>query len=267
VSLVKIRVKHVGDMWVDPHDHAVGQRLTARGEREPGFMWILRHETHGLALDIGANIGYCSLTMAQRCDKVIAYEPDPRSWRTLNRNIQGNGKIVALPYALGAKDETRRFLRATRANLSRVTDIEANATVDVRTLDALHRPGTVDFIKMDIEGGEVSVIQGGRKLLSESPRIQLAMELHPERYNEQLNMRDELDWLLLNGFRFKCVENAKDKMCRFTDLGYTPMQTFGKYPRAIFDKFPDDSTLLRWCTEMPLDGKKVIRSILMERRI
>lgn len=260
--LIRKKIKHAGWMWLDPEDHGVGQRLNAQGYREPGFMWMLRTEARGAALDIGANIGYCTLTMARRCESVTAYEPDPRTNAVLLKNVDPIPNVYPYTHALSDVDGEWFLEQAERPNLSRL-NLQGGLPVMVSKLDTLYPGGGPTFIKMDIEGGEVGVIHGGKELLSKSPKMKIAMELHPERYGPNNDMAAKLDWLLSVGYRFKYVENAKGKLHEFTRLGYRPYRTFPNTDRAIFKDLPETRLLVKWCTEMPADGKKVVRSILL----
>ena len=60
--------------------------LWGDGYHEPAFMWLLRKEAKGdIALDIGANIGYSTLSLCKNMKKVIAIEPDDRSRKILKK--------------------------------------------------------------------------------------------------------------------------------------------------------------------------------------
>lgn len=262
MTLIRKKVKHAGWIWLDPNDHGVGQRLNAQGYREPGFMWMLEHEARGVAVDVGANIGYCTLTMARRCKLVMAYEPDARSYLVLARNVGHLPNVATTAAAFGNSNGKIRFVQAERPNLSRVAT-EGTTEVKVLRLDTVFGPGDVNFIKMDVEGGEVGVIQGGRCLFAESPKMKIAMELHPDRYGPENDMLAEFRWLIDAGYRFRYVENAKEKVSEFTSLGLKPCKRFSHTDRAIFRDVPETETLLRWCTEMPDDARKVVRSVLL----
>jgi FkbM family methyltransferase len=246
-------------MWVDKADHGVGQRLYAQGFREPGFMWVLRHEAEGVVFDIGANIGYCTLQMLPHCEHVVAFEPDGRTRKFLEMNASGK-PVTICPYAVWDKPGPVELIQQVRPNLSRVvTGVGVKAVI----LDTFFPDDTtLRLVKMDIEGGEVRAIQGGHKLLAQGP-MKIAMELHPDRYGPDNDMEAQLRWLLSVGYKFKYVENAKGKLAEFK--AYRPFKTFKGTDRALFKTpdLPNDDTLVKWCTTMPEDGKKVIRSILL----
>ncbi|GAG11446.1 unnamed protein product, partial [marine sediment metagenome] len=46
---------------------------------------------------------------------------------------------------------------------------------------------------------------------------------------------------------------------------YKCVKTFKDFPRAVFTGVPTEK-VIKWATEMPMDGKKVIRSIFMEKK-
>ena len=63
-------------MWLDLKDHGISKRLLlTNGQREPGYQWILKKEASGVAYDVGANIGWYTILLAERCDTVYAWEP------------------------------------------------------------------------------------------------------------------------------------------------------------------------------------------------
>ena len=94
-----------------------------------------------LAIDIGANLGYYARLMSRiagRNGHVYAVEPVAPIRRVLERNLSGCGNVDILPYALGAAEGEIRMGNAT-----------------VRT----------DFIKCDVEGYEVVIMEEMRPLL------------------------------------------------------------------------------------------------------
>jgi hypothetical protein len=64
-------------------------------------------------------------------------------------------------------------------------------TVDVSTLDdfaAANHIDEIDFLKIDVEGGEYCLLKGSQHLLSRSPNVIVMVEI-------------EEDWCLRNGFK------------------------------------------------------------------
>jgi FkbM family methyltransferase len=136
-------------------------------------------------LDVGANLGYFTLLMASlvgSSGKVIAFEPNPRMRGLLDANIALNtdlndGRLKAESLALGAERGRLKFycplqghegvggLRDTqRAPVEKVVDVEAT------TLDAYveqQKIDRIDFIKLDIEGGELGFFKGAQRVLTQ----------------------------------------------------------------------------------------------------
>ncbi len=109
--------------------------------------------------DIGANAGYYSLIIAKQTGgPVVAVEPVAENISEMQENFDKNDyPLTAIKALVGAA----------------VSD-------DMTTLDQLaldyFRP---DFIKMDIEGGEVDALKGGRQLI-EQHRPHMVIEVHSE---------------------------------------------------------------------------------------
>jgi FkbM family methyltransferase len=135
-------------------------------------------------LDVGAYIGYFTLLMAVRVGpqgKVYAFEPNPNMYRRLIGNLALNaehsdGRVVPQQVALSAHDGEAEFfcpidglegvggLRDTKR-----APVASVKRVPIRTLDGFverERMTKVDFIKMDIEGGELDALRGAEGMLS-----------------------------------------------------------------------------------------------------
>lgn len=135
-------------------------------------------------LDIGANHGLYTL-LAAKCigakGRVFAFEPSPRERKRLRTHLWlnrcTNARIV--PCALGSRASEADLYVVHGSQMGcnslrppQVNEPVAATRVRVRTLDDfLERENLphVDFIKMDVEGGEWEVLKGAAKLF-QSPR-------------------------------------------------------------------------------------------------
>ena len=118
-------------------------------------------------LDIGAHIGTLTIPFAYTAKKVYAFEPTPTTRASLERNIALNDlrNITVFPFALGSK-ETEAFVHVTStidAGQNTLSETDG-IPVQVRRLDDLVKEA--DLIKIDVEGFECEVFEGGRTLLT-----------------------------------------------------------------------------------------------------
>ena len=83
-------------MYLDPKDDGISKtlrRMTPKSQmREPAFMHIVKQEIREgmVALDLGANIGYVTITLAGLIGEtgtIYALEPEPRNFNILSKNI------------------------------------------------------------------------------------------------------------------------------------------------------------------------------------
>ena len=133
-----------------------------------------------LAIDIGANLGYYARLMSRiagRNGHVYAVEPVAPIRRVLERNLSGCGNVDILPYALGAAEGEIRMGNATvrtggyfGTGQNFVNDSGAVAAAQFsaqmrRGSELFAGLGRLDFIKCDIEGYEVVVMNELRPLL------------------------------------------------------------------------------------------------------
>ena len=142
-------------------------------------------------VDLGANIGLFS-TVASRAvgpkGQVYSFEPFPLNTQRLKRNKELNrcSNMVIIEKAVADKPGTMTLVyddsnqntgmpSAYKADGNRL-DVPVVALDEVAREQDWHR---VDFIKMDIEGGEYLALKGMQNILANwTPKILL--ELHPE---------------------------------------------------------------------------------------
>jgi len=136
-------------------------------------------------LDVGASIGYYTLLIAVEriCGQVTAYEPMPRTYNELERNVQLNGleqivtcRQVAASFRTGiSKMNVVGELSGGNAIASTAlhdSKILRSQMVKTCSLDELHQLSETKIaMKVDVEGHELEVIKGATELLEKNLTI------------------------------------------------------------------------------------------------
>jgi FkbM family methyltransferase len=127
------------------------------------------------SIDVGANIGYYALMLAHYAGdsaELICIEPDPANLVELRQNIEANHltNVTILAAGAAAEDGSAELLGGVNGRI-----VSAGGEIKVRTLalDTL-ADRSIGFIKIDVEGYELEVLRGARKLLQEQPRYRAA---------------------------------------------------------------------------------------------
>lgn len=114
-------------------------------------------------IDIGANTGYYSLTLAKRgCQKILAIEPNPPTLEALRFNIKINGwedRIAIIPMCVGDPGKTPLYYSGDMGGASVVgqnTQIKPTMVDSMPLLDIIRQANihTIGGMKLDIEGYE-----------------------------------------------------------------------------------------------------------------
>jgi FkbM family methyltransferase len=136
-------------------------------------------------IDCGADIGIVSAHLVARCKNVaavIAFEPNAAAFRVLAQNLEamrvrgdarhaavgnfcGRGRLVSAPYDASAH---AMFVVPDSAGAIEVQRVDE--------LEIAHRTACV--IKIDVEGSEVSVVEGASRTIREASQIVVAFEAH-----------------------------------------------------------------------------------------
>jgi FkbM family methyltransferase len=183
----------VGPLFVHPDDGVITPIIRAHGTWEPEFAAEIKSSLRpGMtAVDVGANIGYFALLMAEcvgPSGRVVAVEPDPRNAHVLRLNAErtrGAPIEIVEAAAWSEPGELQLALNETNTGDHRVgMDSGARQTVAVEAvvLDEV-LPATVDLILMDTQASEHVALRGARQLIERSRPI-LFVEFWPQGLRE-----------------------------------------------------------------------------------
>lgn len=145
-----------------------------------------------VCVDVGANIGYTTSLLASRSGpdgRVFSYEPAPDMFTLLTTNVRSwrgapIAEIDARQMALSSV-ESQLMLATPIADdgdpgsrtLENIDDRLEAVSVQCSTLDASGIE-SIDVLKIDVEGHELSVLQGGERFLSLRNIRDLVFEEH-----------------------------------------------------------------------------------------
>lgn len=143
-------------------------------------------------LDIGANFGYFSLLAAHKvgpAGRVIAVEASPDVLPHLKKNLAAFANTELIHAAVGKEQGTTEFFLTEDFVNSGVSQspFQRSArkiSVAMNTIDNLLTArgagkGTVQFIKCDVQGDEMAVLEGARRSISNAARLNMIIEWAP----------------------------------------------------------------------------------------
>lgn len=136
--------------------------------------------TGGACLDVGANIGNHSLHFARSFEKVIAFEPHPRTFKLLELNAELAPNVTALN--IGASFQEREVTVVDNPLNIGATGIDRAGTgssvqfrlARIDNVDEVQALERITFMKFDVEGHECYAIEGAKQtILQHKPLIVL----------------------------------------------------------------------------------------------
>ena len=221
-------------MWEPMISHVTQQLL------RPGDVYV----------DVGANIGYDSL-LASHCvgegGKVVSIEASPGIFSLLADNVARNsaGNIRLVHAAVSDRGGTLPIYAGRHKNIGQTTTIAARGlayagVVNALPLDEILSPeerARVRLIKIDIEGGELPVLNRFIDTLSNYPDevallVEASVQSDPQEWSRIFSRFREA------GFRAYGVENSYDVRWYLRYRRATPV--------VLLDTVPDRQSDILW---------------------
>lgn len=187
--------------WLTPNSHVAWRVNTLQTKEPDTYAWVNSMGPGDVLFDVGANIGQYSLLAAKRGVTVHAFEPEAQNFALLIRNIAINNLsdlCIAWPLALSnqpsldilhlstlmvggschAFGESKNYQGETKQFPYRQGSVAT-------TLDAFApQHGYPTHIKIDVDGFEHKVIEGGYTVLSQAKSVLIEINTnYPDHMN------------------------------------------------------------------------------------
>jgi len=165
-----------GDMFYFAEDPTIGRSLELYGEYCHNEVEIVKQlaNPNGVLVDVGANIGTHTIGLAPHVARVLCFEPDPEIHKLLVQNIaiSKHKNITAVPLALSDMQSQV----GTQFDYGK-TMTTSTGNIHATPLDMIDGLPSIDFIKIDVEGSELKVLNGMRQTIATSkPNMLIEMQ-------------------------------------------------------------------------------------------
>jgi len=176
-----------------------------------------------IVIDAGANIGYFTLLAARLVGptgKVFAFEPEPKNYYYLEKNIKLNNYNHVLIFQKAVSDRNgktklyicdydtghhtiNKYDGIKNYSKGRATK-EKSIEIETITLDDFlkGRVNKIDVIKMDVEGAEALALAGMDRILKTNENLKMFIEFFPLLIEKMGNSPREFVRKLLEDYKF-----------------------------------------------------------------
>lgn len=182
--------------------------------KHEAFYWTQFMKGGRTFIDIGAHVGTWTLNLARRYERVFAFEPDPRGWQALQRNLSALGitNVEVIPKAVsnvaGSVKLNLFHNPCTNTTMDpkkcqRPDEPIGSLEVETVTIDDFVRERgitDVDFLKCDAEAAEMLIVEGALQTLREQ-KPDFFIEMHGLFYDRLRKLLAPIECDVLDGGR------------------------------------------------------------------
>jgi FkbM family methyltransferase len=202
-------------------------------------------------LDIGSNIGFYAdvlSTLVGPAGKVFCFEPERTNFRHLAQNLSSRTNTALFNLAVSDRGGSLAVYRSKLLNVDHrtypVDEFESVETVQAISIDALIEKGTidrVDFIKIDIQGYELTAFKGMNRLWSAERPPAILTEFWPHGMKKAgIDPRGLFEFFDRLQYRFGLVEDAGLKPIGRDYFVENAGQPFEFSPNVLIEKRPSE---------------------------
>jgi len=217
-------------MYININDESPSMRMTFQAyaaeqihEKVTTELFKKVVKERNTVIDLGANIGYFTLLAAKLVGfqgKVFAFEPEPKNYNYLQKNIKLNNyeNVTALQKAVSDKNgKTKLYIcdyDTGHHTIRQYSGIEAysrgrhteekSIEIETVTLDEFFKgkEELIDVIKIDVEGAEALALTGMEGILRTNKNLKMFVEFFPLLIRKIGNSPEEFIRKLLEDYNF-----------------------------------------------------------------
>ena len=206
----------------------LGLTVSHYGTYEKSESKIMEEEIKvgNIVVDVGANIGLHTLNMARivgNTGQVFAFEPDPSNFKILEKNVKVNNyqNIILEQKAVGDKHGRTTLYQSDHPGMHRIfpqtKQAKGQVQVELTSLDKYFIDSNlvdkINFIKIDVEGLEFSVLKGMKNILKNNKKIKILFEFMPKNTMEAgFTPIELLNYLTSYDFKLFCIDESTKKL-------------------------------------------------------
>ena len=196
---------------------------------EIGILRKLKDTLGGhVALDVGAHVGIWTLRLAEHYDKVICFEPLPKHIECHEANTEKLTNVTLNKFAL-SNERGPNIIRTMKSNSGRSSiDKEFSShmkceEIEIHT-DLLdnHEFEVIDFMKIDVEGHELKMLEGAYNTISRH-KPDIFIEVWPENVDTMFKYFEDIGYDMtkqLNSQNYLFIHKDKNKVLKKLEKFY-----------------------------------------------
>jgi FkbM family methyltransferase len=194
--------------YFNEHDESHAITINAINQLSPGNRFV----------DVGANIGYFSFLASRKVGekgRVFSFEPSKREYARMMDCQSINQAQNMITYNVALSDHHGILNISTddfHTGLNSITyqqDGQRQQQVQCNRLDELLEEEHIDLVKIDVEGAELKVLRGAKKLLESKSIAKLIIEITPKFLAHYGDSREAL-YDFLRQYEYYPVLNKQD---------------------------------------------------------
>lgn len=197
----------------DPVNHPVARRSKLMGQKNIDLL-----------LDVGANVGQYAVRTRDEGyrGRIVSFEPLSSAFAELATRVARDPLWEAVNAALGDRDETAEInvssnsqsssllaMLPSHVNVAPTSTYVGRESIEVKRLDSVFgeywRPGNNVFLKIDAQGYEKKIVEGGMDSLGRIAGVQMELSLVPLYEGETL-LAEMIDYMSAKGFILMSVD-------------------------------------------------------------